>query len=98
MAISAERIGDGLGDRGEVAQRIVGQLLVDEGVGRHRAHRRVDQRVAVGRGLGDGVRADDGVGARTIVHDPWLAPELAHLLRERARLQVDRRSRPPAAR
>ena len=45
----AQRVGDGLRDRGEVAQRVVGQLLVDEGVRRHRADRSIDQRVAVGR-------------------------------------------------
>ena len=85
----AERISGGLGDRDEIAKRVVGQLLVDERVGRHRAHRRVDQRIAVGRGLGAGLHADDGVGAGTIVDHSLLAPQLVHLLREHARLQVD---------
>src|SRR5260370_4265824 len=43
-----QRIGRGLRDRDEIAKRVVGELLIDEGVGRHRAYRRVDQRVTIG--------------------------------------------------
>jgi hypothetical protein len=78
----AQRVGGGLGDWDEVAERVVGQLLVDEAVRRDRAHRSIDQRVAVGLGLGAGLHSNDGVGARAIVHDALLAPEIGHLLRE----------------
>src|SRR5215204_508635 len=83
---SAQRVGNSLGDRGEIAKRVVGQFLVDELVPRQRAHRSIDQRVAVRIRSSDGLHSDDGIGARAVLHDSLLAPELAHFLRENARL------------
>ncbi len=52
------------------------------GEGRHH------QRVAVGLGLGDVFRADDGAGAGLVLDDHGAAELLGHLLRERARDDV----------
>ena len=67
-------------DRLEVLERIVGELGVEERVHHQRAVDRQQQRVAVGLGLGDGLRADDGVGAGAVVDDDLLAEVLAELL------------------
>ena len=84
----SQRIGSSLRDRGEVAEGVVGQLFVDERVRSDRAHRSIDQRIAVGLRLGSGFHSDNGVGAGAVLHDALLAPELAHLLGENARLQI----------
>ena len=84
----AHRVGGSLGDRSEVAKGVVGQLLVDERVCRHRAYRGINERVAVGSRFGRGVHANNGVGPRAILHNALLAPKLVHLLRQNTRLKV----------
>ena len=58
---------------GEVLQRVVGQLRIERGVDRMRRDHGAEG-VAVGRGLGDDVGADDGVGARLVLEDDRLTP------------------------
>ena len=68
------------GDRLEILDRVVGQGFVEELVHDYRGVDRHEQRVAIGRGLGGGLRADDSVAAGAIVDDHRLVPVLAHLL------------------
>ena len=56
-------------DRREVAQRIVGQLLVKRRIDRMRADRRHEQRLAVRRGLGDGIGPKRTAGSSAVVDD-----------------------------
>ena len=72
-----ENIGrvDGERDRRQVFGRVVGHFLVEAwidgelGVGRHQ------QRVAVGRGLGDAIAADVAAGAGDVFDHRRLAPD-----------------------
>ena len=80
-------------DRREVLERIVGELAVEERVHHQRAVDRHQQRVAVGAGLGDRLRADDGVGAGAVVDDDLLAEVLAHLLADQPAEEIGRPAR-----
>jgi len=66
-----------LGYRQEVAQRIVGQILVHELVYGEHAHHASEQRVAVGLGFRHDLGPDYSVRARTIVDNDLLSPSLA---------------------
>ena len=70
-------------NRREIAQRIVRQLRVHARIDRQRrqAHQ---QRVAVGRRLGDDVVADDGAGAGAVIDHHLLAELLGEFLRDDA--------------
>ncbi len=61
-----------LQDVGEVVDRIVGQLLVQQRLAQH-AHMHLRDRVAVGLGLLQRHRAHDARGARLVVDDDLLA-------------------------
>jgi hypothetical protein len=75
------------GDRREVAERVVGQL-VEVRVGDKGRVCRHQQRVAVGRSLGDGFGADLAGGAGPVLHHDLLAHAFREPLRERARQDV----------
>jgi hypothetical protein len=75
-------------DRRKILERIVGELAVEERIHDERAVDRHQQRVAIGRGLGDGLGADDGVGARPVVDDDLLAQIFAHLLAHEAAEEI----------
>ncbi len=81
------RLADALGDRREIAQRIVGQRLVDRRRDRERGQRE-QQHVAVGRRSRDDLRADHGASAGTRIDDDRLAEALRKRLREHARERV----------
>ena len=72
-----------LGDRREILDRVVGRLL-QAGVDRE-GDGGDQQRVTVGRGLGDDVGADRAAAARPVVNDGGLAPTVVHALRDQAR-------------
>jgi hypothetical protein len=72
----------------EVLHRIVGQLGVDGGIDGHRPARRDQQRVAVGRRLGDDLGGDDRLRARLVVDHDRLAELVLQLGRDDARDQV----------
>ena len=85
-------------DSGALATSAIGVKSLTIAVGHllHR-HRRGDegrgveqQRVSVGRRLGDGVAADDAVAARPVLDDERLPHLLGKLLRERAAQSVER--------
>ena len=85
--------GDGLRgerDRRKVRERVVGQTLVQVLVHHKRRVDGHEQGVAVGRGLGRRLRADDGVGAWPVLDHHRLSPVLAHLLADDARHDVAR--------
>ena len=73
-----------MSETGVFPERIVGELAVEKRIHDERAVDRHQQRVAIGRGLGDGLGADDGVGARPVVDDDLLAQIFAHLLAHEA--------------
>jgi hypothetical protein len=76
--------GDEAGDRREALDRIIRQLGVEARID-HEGHLRPDQqRVAVGRGLGDVFRRNLVVGAGLVLDDHLLAPSLGEALRQRA--------------
>src|SRR6516225_9050461 len=83
------------GDRDEVLLLVVGELAVaiEGGIDRERSGLGDQQRVAVGRGLGHGLRADDVGGAALVLDDDLLAPRLREALGARATTSVT----PPAA-
>ena len=82
-------------DRREVLRRIVGQLLVERRVGGERAGRHEEQRVAVGRRLGDRGRGDHRAAAGAVFNDDRLAEPLFQLRLELpARHDVHRAARP----
>jgi hypothetical protein len=54
-------------DRGEVLDRVVGQLLVDSGADGERRHRREKQRVAIRRRFRDRACGDQRAGANPVV-------------------------------
>ena len=80
-------------DRHEVLERIVGQVGVEERVHHQRAVDRQQQRVAVGLGLCDRLRADDGVGAGAVVDDDLLAELLAELQSDQPADEIRRPAR-----
>ena len=74
-------------DLDEVLGRIEGQVGIDRRVvGLRRGMH--EQRVAVGRRLGDEGRADRSAGAGAVLDDHRLSPEFGKLLPERARQDV----------
>jgi hypothetical protein len=80
-------------DRLEIGLRVVGQLLRHRGIHGERDVDRDEQRVAVGRGARDVVRADGPGGAGDVLDHHGVAPALAQLLRHHARQHVERAAR-----
>ena len=80
-------------DRDQVLDRIVWQVLVDEGVDHRRRDRLEDQRVAVGPRAGDRVGGDGAAGAALVLHHHLLAELVAELLGGEPRHHVDAASR-----
>ena len=77
-------------DRLEVLHRVVGDLLVERRIDRHRGARRHQQRVAVGRGLGDRVDPDLLAGAGPVLdHERLADPLLPYLRAMRASRSVE---------
>ena len=68
-----------LRDRLEIADRVIRHLGVEAGIDRVRGHRRHQQRVAVGRSLCDGVRADVAPRADLVLDEELLAEKLSEL-------------------
>jgi hypothetical protein len=68
--------------------RVVVELCVQALVDHQRRRRGHEQRVAVGRRGGDGLRADAARGAGAVVHHHWLAPFLAQPVRDQACSEV----------
>ena len=77
-------------DRHEVLDRVVRHLRIERRIDRLRADRSHQQRVAVGRRLGDEVGAEVAAGAGLVLDDEGLAERLAELRREGAREDVGR--------
>ena len=80
-------------DRREVLHRVVRHLRVDADVDRERRDVAEQQRVAVGRRLGDGVGADHAARAGAVVDDDRLAERLGQRLLHDARIEIDRAAR-----
>jgi len=74
----------------EALERVVARLRHDVRIDRHRARRREQQRVAVGRRAGRRFRADRPTGARAVVDDELHAEGFGQLLRDVARHDVGR--------
>ena len=74
--------------RREILQRVIGQRLEQARVGRD-AGVGIEQRVAVGRGLGDRVGADGVARARAVLDDHRHVPFVVEALRQRTRHGVD---------
>ena len=72
---------DHLRDRREIAQHVIGQLLVDQMIDRDRAGAE-QQRVAVGRRAHHGVDAERVAGAAAVLDIELLAQHLAQVLRD----------------
>src|SRR5262249_24337094 len=79
-----ERYASEPSERNEIGCRVVGQLLVERDVDRHRGARRHEQQVAVGGGFGDGARRDEGAPPRRILDHERLAEPLLQSLAEHA--------------
>ena len=85
----------GLGDRNhqaerlEILLRVVGQVGKHQRIDRHGAVVRDQERVAVGRSLLHGFRADPHRGARAVLDHDGLAPLRLQLFADDARAQVD---------
>ena len=81
-----EHVGRGRGerDRREVPNRIEGHFGEEARVDRERPRRTHQDRVAVGRGLGDEVGADVAARARPVVDHDLLREALGELLRDDA--------------
>ncbi len=77
-------------DRREVLDRVVGHLRIQRRIDRLRADRSHQQRVAVGRRLGDEIGAQVAAGAGLVLDDEALAEGLGELGRERAGEDVGR--------
>jgi hypothetical protein len=71
-------------DRHEVSRRLVGQVLAQVRQDRVDGGGRQQQHIAVGRGLGDEVRAKRTARAGPVVDDDLLAERFRHLLRNQA--------------
>ena len=82
-------------DRRQVLRRIERHLLVEARIDHDRRARRDEQRVAVGRRLGDHRRADVAAGAAAVVDDERLLQLLRQPLGHRARGDVRRSARRP---
>jgi len=80
-------------ERLEVALRMVSEIGIDDRVHRRGAVVRDQKRVAVGRRLGRGFRADDHGGAGAILDHHRLAPALGERRGDDARGGVDRAAR-----
>ncbi len=76
-------------DRNQIAHQLIRFLVVQRFVDGLRAGDH-QQRVAVGRSLGDQVGADGGSGARAVVHDEGLVQGLAQFLGDGAGVDVGR--------
>lgn len=68
--------GRNLGHQREILLRFVGQFGVEELVDQHRGAERQQQGVAVGRGLGDGIGAQDAGGTTLVIHHHGLTDAL----------------------
>jgi hypothetical protein len=71
-------------DRREVGERVERQVAVERGADRL-AVGVLQQRVAVGRRLGDGVGRDVAAGAGAVLHHDRLAERLAELAGDQSR-------------
>src|SRR5262249_54066769 len=71
-------------ESGVKLDRVIGQLGVEAGIDHERHFRPDEQRVAVGRRLGDVLRRDLVVGAGLVLDDDLLAPGFGEALRQRA--------------
>ena len=80
-------VGD-VGDGNERGLDVERHLRIEELIGREDAGRRHQQRVAVGRSLGDRIGADIAARARAVLDDDRLAERLRHLVADRARQHV----------
>jgi hypothetical protein len=80
------------GDTGEIVDRIEWQLGLERGAAAKGGGRQQD-RIAVGRRLGDVIRPDHLSGADAIVHHHRLSHALAHLLADNAGQDVGRTAR-----
>ena len=93
MEIEKKRQRDHLGERREVALDVEWQLRLDHGIDADVARGAHVEGVTVGRRPGDGVHADDAVGAAAVVHDHLLSQILGHFLRDDASDEVDAAAR-----
>jgi hypothetical protein len=75
-------------DRGQVLERVVWHLLVEEGVDGHRAARGQQEGIAIGRRLGHGIAANDAVGARAVVDHHRTLQRLGQTGRDAARQRI----------
>jgi hypothetical protein len=75
---------DHLGDRRERAQRIDHHLRIEVLVGGHVAHRRHEERVAVGVGARRGLGADGAARPGAVLDHHSLAPDIGEARREEA--------------
>ena len=84
LGADAQRLGDEeqVGDRLEALDRIVGQALLGELVVGERLARHHAERVAVGRGLRAGARAEDHEAAGVVLNHDRLAQPLVQRLRQ----------------
>ena len=73
--------------------RVVRHRLVQVGIDRVRGQRAEQDRVAVGRRLGDVIRADVAARARFVLYNNGLAPHLGQLLRDEPTGDVERAAR-----
>ena len=81
------RSGDA-GDRREVRDHVIRHAGVQPLV-QHRGAFHQQQRVAVGRGLGDGVSADHAAGGGSVLHHHGLLQPLGQLLRDQPADRID---------
>ncbi len=79
--------------RREILHHVIGNGLVEERID-HVHRSRHQQRVAVGRRLGDGIGADDAGGTAGAIFDDEVLPDrLVELLHQNARDAIDRPAR-----
>ena len=71
-------------DRGKIRFRVEIDFLVERRVGGEDGVVAVEQRVAVGRRMGDGLRCDVAAGPRPVIDDERLAEDLLELAAEDA--------------
>ena len=76
--------GDEAADRREALDRVIGELGVEARIDHEGRFRADEQRVAVGRRLGDVFGGDLVVGARPVLDDRLLAPGFGEALRQHA--------------